>query len=362
MENVLGGFSALLDEISGRSIDAEKIDIDKDVDDSKSSDDRFKLDKLPDDDDDNDIDTDVDNGADEDSNGDVNDNDTDEVSDENEDSEPISLLFDAISESMEWEDIDEDKKPKTPEELVSYLKDVVEKSSVPQYASDEMKELDEFVRNGGNLYDYISMTSEIDYDSLDMSNEDVQKNVIKEFLTKKGFSEYAITRKIEKYEDAEILEDEATDAVEFLKEIAEEEKKALLENQKNFAEEQKREQQKFYTSVVQEIETLKDIRGIKIPQEDKKALADYLFTIEKDGKTKYQKDYAKSPKNIIESAYFTMKGDALINFAKKSGETSATDKFKAAIKSNKIGGSKQSITTGPARPLWETVSKQLISK
>ena len=263
---------------------------------------------------------------------------------------------------MGWEDIDDDKKPKTAEELVNYLKDAVESSSVPNYASEEIKALDEFVRNGGNLYDYISIGGMNNYDSIDLSNELVQKEVIREFLSKKGFSESAIERKIEKYEDAEILEDEATDAVEFLKEIAEEEKKALLENQKNFAEEQKREQQKFYTSVVREIETLKDIRGIKIPQEDKKALADYLFTIEKDGKTKYQKDYAKSPKNIIESAYFTMKGDALINFAKKSGETSATDKFKAAIKSNKVGGSKQGINTGPARPLWETVSKQLINK
>ena len=124
----------------------------------------------------------------------------------------------------------------------------------------------------------------------------------------------------------------------------------------------KKEQQKFKTSVVSEIEGLKEIRGIQIPKEDSKALIDYIFKLDQDGRTKYQKDYAKSTKNLIESAYFTMKGDSLIKYAKQKGETSAVEKFRDSLKGNKASGSKQKTTQGPIKPLWSLVSSQLTQK
>ena len=77
---------------------------------------------------------------------------------------------------------------------------------------------------------------------------------------------------------------------------------------------------------------------------------------------KYQKEYAKSTKNLIESAYFTMKGDALISQAKRSGETSAVSRLKQTLSSNKISGSKQTINNGSAVPLWSLASQQLLRK
>lgn len=62
------------------------------------------------------------------------------------------------------------------------------------------------------------------------------------------------------------------------------------------------------------------IYGIDIPEKDKKALLEYIFKPDADGITRYQKDYAKSLKNLITSAYFTMKGDTLIDIAKKKGK------------------------------------------
>ena len=52
----------------------------------------------------------------------------------------------------------------------------------------------------------------------------IKKRIVRELLAAKGFNEKQITRKIEKYEDAGILEDEAEDALEAMKDIAEERK------------------------------------------------------------------------------------------------------------------------------------------
>ena len=122
------------------------------------------------------------------------------------------------------------------------------------------------------------------------------------------------------------------------------------------------EQQKFYNNVVEQIESLTDVRGIKIPKEDKNVLMEYIFKVEPDGRTKYQKDYSKSTKNLIESAYFTMKGDKLIDNARRSGETSATERLKNTLKTNKVSGSKQTINNGSPTPLWSIASQQLLRR
>jgi len=50
--------------------------------------------------------------------------------------------------------------------------------------------------------------------------------------------------------------------------------------------------------VVGEINAMKDIRGIKVPEKDKKALLAYIFKADANGKTQYQKDYSKSVKKF----------------------------------------------------------------
>lgn len=351
-KEVLGGFSAVFDSISTNTsgkgykdfseeeeiVETEEIDNEDDIEDEEIKGDDAEEGKV--------IDT-VDTKVDTEIKGD--------------DSNQISLLFQAIAEGV-GVDVSEDELPKTTDELLGYINAIVDDKSKPSYASEEVKEIDEFVRNGGNIEDYFAIGSELDYDSLDVTDDFTQKQVVREFLSKKGFSDKQIQKKLEKYEDADILEDEAVDALESLKEIAKEEKKALLESQKIYSQKVEQEQQKFYQSVVSEIEGLSEVRGVPVPKEDAKALIDYIFKVEADGKTKYQKDYAKSTKNLIESAYFTMKGDSLVKSAKQKGETSAVEKFKNSLKGNKVGGTKQTISSGPSKPLWSLVSSQLTQK
>lgn len=116
--------------------------------------------------------------------------------------------------------------------MVKYFKEVIEEQSTPEYASEDVAKLDEFVRNGGKLEDYFSITPDIDIDNVDIENENEQKTVLRELLARKGYSDKQIAKKIERFEDAGVLEDEARDAVEELQEIVAKEKEELLEQQR----------------------------------------------------------------------------------------------------------------------------------
>jgi len=78
---------------------------------------------------------------------------------------------------------------------------------------------------------------------------------------------------------------------------------------------------------------LTDIRGIAVSKEDRKALFDYIFKVDNTGLSQYQKDFNSNlSKNLIESAYFTMKADDLINKAEKKGESSAAEKLRKIMR------------------------------
>lgn len=279
-----------------------------------------------------------------------------------EESSKVTALFDAIAEELEWEFDDEEKeeKPKTVEDLVNYFRDVIKEQSVPQYANEEVAKLDEFVRNGGNLSDYFTVTPEIDYENFDTTVEANQKQIVKMLLTEKGYSEKQIARKIEKYEDAGILEDEAEDALEAMKDIEESKKEQLLSQQKRAAEQRRAEQQDFIDSVVNEINAMNNVRGIKVPEKDKKALLAYIFKADANGKTQYQKDYSKSVKNLIESAYFTMKGDILLDTAKKMGTSSAIKNLKQSLRSTGVSKGNRRINTTSASSIFSRAVQQLL--
>lgn len=269
-------------------------------------------------------------------------------------SKQVSALFDAIAEELEWDfdEEEEEEKPKTVEELVKYFKEVIEEQSTPEYASEDVAKLDEFVRNGGKLEDYFSITPDIDVDNVDIENENEQKIVLRELLARKGYSDKQIAKKIERFEDAGVLEDEARDAVEELQEIVAKEKEELLEQQRIKKEEMVQRQQKFFDDVVGEIKSLDNIRGIKIPAKDKKELLAYIFKADASGKTQYQKDYSKSVKNLIESAYFTMRGDTLLDAAKKQGTSSAIKNLKNSLRSTGVSKGTKRINTSSSNSIF----------
>lgn len=283
-----------------------------------------------------------------------------EIEDNNEEN-VVTNFFDAMAEKLNWEFEEGEDKPKNVDELINYFQNVIEENSKPEYSSEEVEALDNFVKQGGDLKKYLTIDAELDLDDIDIEDEANQKLVVKQLLKEKGFSTKKIDKLVSRYEEAGLLEDEAQDALEDLKEIKEEKKKQLLEDQKKAYREQIQRQQQFYDNVVSEIKGLKNIRGITVPEKDKKVLMDYILKPDTDGKTKYQKDYAKGGvKNLIESAYFTMNADKLIEAAKREGNNSAIDKFRRSLKSSSITTKSRKQATGSDDdPIWFSAARQL---
>ena len=282
------------------------------------------------------------------------------VEDNNEEN-VVTNFFDAMSEKLNWEFEEDEDKPKSVDELINYFQNVIEENSKPEYSSEEVEALDNFVKQGGDLKKYLTIDADLDLDDIDIEDEANQKLVVKQLLKEKGFSTNKIDKLVSRYEEAGLLEDEAQDALEDLKEIKEEKKKQLLEDQKKAYQIQLQRQQQFYDNVVSEIKGLKNIRGITVPEKDKKVLMDYILKPDTDGKTKYQKDYAKGGvKNLIESAYFTMNADKLIEAAKREGNNSAIDKFRRSLKSSSITTKSRKQATGSDDdPIWFSAARQL---
>lgn len=294
----------------------------------------------------------------------VDNNNDDEVSgDDVVEAEQVGALFDAVAESFGWNlaDIKDDDKPVTVEGLTDYLRKVVEENSVPEYADERIQQLDEYVKNGGNFEDfYAAQQQQINYDKLDLEDEGTQKAVVRDFLKMSGYTDQQIDSKINRYEDAGMLEDEATEAAQRLKAIRAQQVKQLHDQQEEYRKQQLADQKKFYDDMTNAISNLSDIRGLAIPKEDRKALFDYIFKVDQDGLSQYQKDFqANLSKNLIESAYFTMKADKLIQEAKNQGQTTAAQKLKQMLRHTSKNHSSYNAQEEKQRPAWEIASKFL---
>jgi hypothetical protein len=259
----LGGFEAMFNMISGAPGSGETDDVnepamvdpdtirknlsDDDTDDEK--DDQGDTTNTPDTDDDSDTNkpdsTTDDNDDTVDDPGDSSDSD-DDASDSNEDdvsdgdvnlgeyeSDIMAFLNDRFKEEIGW-DIPEEDAPKNVGEFVKFMSEMVDEASQPKYANDEVAKYDEFVRNGGNLREFYKsvVDGRVDTESIDIENSYDQKRVLTEHLTNQGYSEDNISKKLQRWEEAGVLEDEASEALELLKNYNEKQEQKLLETQK----------------------------------------------------------------------------------------------------------------------------------
>lgn len=250
----------------------------------------------------------------------------------------VGLLFDAIGESFGWnmDDIKEEDRPLTVDDLTHYMREVVQQNSVPQYADERIQQLDEYVKNGGKFEDFYGKQQQsLSYDNMDMEDEDNQKAVVSELLRYSGYTDDQIKNKISRYEDADMLEEESADALDRLKQIKQHELEVAQQQQAAYLQQQEEQSKQFYNDCMNQIKSLSSIRGVQIPKEDRAKLADYIFNVDQDGVSKFQKDYNNQENfinNLLTTAYITMKGDSFISTAKRDGESSATEKLRKMLR------------------------------
>ena len=165
--------------------------------------------------------------------------DTDEPSDADVvEAQQVGLLFDAIGQSLGWNtaDIDENDRPLTVDDLVKHMVDTVRENSVPEYADDRIQALDEYVKNGGKFEDFYRIQQEgLNLESIDLEDENNQKQVVRELLKHDGYTDDQINKRLSRYEDADMLLEESEDALERLKNIRKAEAEAAAKEQEEYA-------------------------------------------------------------------------------------------------------------------------------
>lgn len=268
--------------------------------------------------------------------------DTEDTSDPSDadvhEAQQVGLLFDAIGESFGWnmDDVKEEDRPLTVDDLTNYMREVVQQNSVPHYADERIQQLDEYVKNGGKFEDFYGKQQQsLSYDNMDMEDEDNQKAIVSELLRYSGYTDNQIKNKISRYEDADMLEEESADALDRLKQIKQHELEIAQQQQAAYLQQQEEQSKQFYNDCMNQIKSLSSIRGVQIPKEDRAKLADYIFNVDQDGVSKFQKDYNNQENfinNLLTTAYITMKGDSFISTAKRDGESSATEKLRKMLR------------------------------
>ena len=288
------------------------------------------------------------------------DDDTTNVDDQPNETETqnIGLFFDAFAEELGW-DVSDDEKPKSYTELVDYIGEIIHQNSTPQYANEQVAQLDAYIKNGGRFEDFYQRQQEsISYENMDLEDESNQKAAVREYLRYQGYDDDQISRKIERYEDGDMLEEEAEDALARLKSIRAQELQEQERAQAEARQAQEEQARQFMNSLTESVNKLDNIRGIAIPKQDRKELFDYITKVDADGLTRYQKDFnANMVNNLIESAYFTMKGDALLGEATRSGRTSAANKLRTILRHQSTNHSRYNVNDNQQRSVVDLASQ-----
>jgi len=320
-------------------IDNKQDDIDNKTDDKKDD----KVDDKIDDKKDDKIDDKVDDKKD-DTKDDTKDDKTTKEDDLYE-SEISTFFANELTKKLNLDLGTDDLKVENVEEVLELMNEIINDNSKPTYSSDEVKDYDEFVKNGGSLKEFYNeiYSGKLDTEAIDIEKEYDQRAIVRENLLNQGYKEDRVKKMISRYEESETLKEEAEDALEMVVDANKAKAQSLLVEQKNYADEVKKQQQKFYRDVNNTIKDMSNIRGLPITDKQKRELLQYAFNPEEDGLSKYQKDYRSDVTNILESAYFAMNRKQKI--ADDAGKTRSSDAYKTLRDRIKAKGSKQDKIT-----------------
>jgi len=322
-----------------KDLDDKKDDQDDD-DDQKDDDQKDDKDDDQEDDDDKDDKKDKEDKDDDDDQKNNDDSDDDEIVDLGE-AEPEMAkyvqekLYDKLGISLT-----EDNAADSIESIVDELEKIVEEASAPAFASKEVAELNNFIENGGSAREYLESRyiGDFDIEKIDLEKPIDQEKVVREFLRSQEIPEDRIDKRIQRYEEKEVLEEEAEDAFDLLKKYKEKTTKKLLEQQQNFVEESQKQQLKFYDDVTEHIRSLEEINGITVSKKQREQLIKDIFIPDKDGRTKYQKEYENSlVSNLTKSAFYTLLGDKHTERIKRKAKSDTVKDLKNKMDSFKKG-------------------------
>lgn len=177
---------------------------------------------------------------------------------------------------------------------------------------------------------FTTVNPEINYSEVDLENESVQKAVLKSFYKKNDYTDEEITKKLDKFEIAGMLKEEAEDAANKLSKLQVKERETLLKQEKAEADARKEKTQKFFGNIKQVLESGK-VNNFTVPVTEKKAIFDYDV---QGGFMKDLNEILKDPTKRVELAIAVKNKFNLSKYVQQAAATQTANKLSAKIKAS----------------------------
>jgi hypothetical protein len=263
----------------------------------------------------------------------------------------LKPLYEMVNRDMPVELEMEGYDTGDPESLAKFIKDAVAANSKPAFANEEVEKFNTYVAKGGNPRSYMDeVYGDWDYSSVKLEdNEGAQKQVLSQFLAERNpnrDSEW-INNKIERYENSGVLELEAAEALEYLQDKQSVKDQELIAKQSNIKQEQELTYKKQLSDFKTQIEDQTKLAGVTMNDSKKKKLFEFATSVDKHGKTEYQKILESVPEAQLQMLMFAMNGFKA-GPTKIEATTAAARELKKGLsrfKSSNIEGSGSSRAT-----------------
>jgi hypothetical protein len=181
---------------------------------------------------------------------------------------------------------------------------------------------------------FTSVNPEIDYKSVDLESEDVQKAVMKTFFKKMDYTDDEIKDAIDDMEIANTLSKQAKVASQKLASMQEKDRAGLIEKQRQEAQIKKEQTQKFFGSVKQILDSGK-VNNFTIPVTERKALFEY----DANGQlAKDLNDILKDPTKRVELAIAVKNKFNLNKYIQAAAATQKVNSLRDKVKAGTMKG------------------------
>lgn len=211
--------------------------------------------------------------------------------DDNQDDKPlIEELQDIVG--LKLEDSFEDSI----EGLAGYVKKASEVLAQQQLENiftvqPELKNVFEFVLNGGDLTKYTSVNQEaLDIESLDVTTEFGARKANELLMIEQGIPQDRISKLLSNYQKAGVLEEMGKEAKEILVSKAEEKRIQMQNDAAKAAKDQADADAKYWENVRNQVMIQGKFQDITIPQIEREKFFEYLAKPVKDGKSQAEID------------------------------------------------------------------------
>jgi len=289
-----------------------------------------------------------------------------EGSDEEEDEGDALRVFAELQREKGLIDYNDDEFEGSEEWLLTKVEDTVN-SKVQDYKDSmpsEIRYLLDNYEDGVPLTNLLNMQSQEQvYESITLESveksEALQKNLVKDLLIKSGWSEERANKKIQRYEDAGVLYEEAEEALSSLVDVQKQQKEQYVAQQKEQQKQRIQAHEQWLGDLKDHITKKEEILpGFTLSVKDKDNLYKGITKLDKNGENEIMRLRKKDPEFDLKIAYLAtvLKWD--FSAFERQSTTKSTRKLADVIKSTKKTGSRPSRGTSKAVN-FDTMRKSL---